>query len=292
MVPLEGMPKISLIILTYNSSRYISDLLTGLMNRFDKELVNKALEILVADNASQDETVKLAKKFKKIQVIENGGNYGFAKGNNLAVKKATGEYLLFINPDAKFIDGDIFELLKSFKDEKVGIVGGEIMNWQKEKELSCGKFYKFFSTTLLTLGLEEFFRVRFSPEKEQFVDFVSGGFLMIRREVFEKLNGFDENYFMYIEDSDLCFRAKKIGYKTKFSPKATIQHMGQGSSNRTFAIINIYKGLVYFNKKHSNYLEYLFVRFALKTKALLLVILGKIMNNRYLVDTYSVAMKL
>lgn len=266
-------------------------MLESLFKKYAKEIEEKKLEILVADNDSTDDTLQKIEKIKNIQIIKNGGNVGFAKGNNTAVQHAKGDVLLFINPDTKFIEGDIFSLLDEFQDEKVGVVGGKIISWNNKNEYSCGKFYNAFHTFLLSVGLEEQLGVRFSPDKKQEVDFVSGAFFAIRKDLFEKLHGFDENYFMYIEDCDLCFRVNKSGYKILFCPSATIQHMGQGSSNRTFAIVNIYKGLLYFNKKRINYFSYAFVWTLLKSKALALVVIGKILNNKYLVESYSQALK-
>ncbi len=280
----------SIIILTYNSSKYIEHLLESLQ-RYNPEIKEKKLGIIIADNGSKDDTVEKAKKFKFAKVIENEGNFGFAKGNNLAAKKANGEFLIFLNPDTKFVSGDIFDLLKEFENPKVGIVGGEILNFKGEREFSAGKTYTLPRVLLLSLGLEERVGVRFSPNKRQEVDHVTGAFLAIRADLFEKLNGFDEHYFMYIEDSDLCFRAKKLGYKVIFSTSATIQHLGQGSSNRKFAVVNIYKGLLYFHKKRMSKLSYFGVLSALRTKAILLVILGKISHNQYLADTYAEALK-
>jgi GT2 family glycosyltransferase len=260
--------EISVIILTYNSSKFIDDLLGSLIEKYGKKIKDKKLEIILADNASSDDTVKKARKFEEfVEVIENGGNYGFAKGNNLAVKRAKGDFLIFMNPDAEIVKGNISDLIREFDDPKVGIVGGESM------------------------GLEEKTGVRFSPSNRSEVDQVSGAFLVIRADLFEKLGGFDEHYFMYVEDADLCLRVKKLGYKVLFSPHVTIKHMGQGSSNRKFAIVNIYKGLLYFHKKNMGRASYNIVKTSLKTKAFMLVLLGKLRNNDYLVDTYSEALK-
>jgi len=287
------MVKISIIILTYNSSKYIDSLLQGLIEKFKKPINEKQIEIIVADNASLDDTIIRAEKYNNhIRVINNGGNFGFAKGNNLAVKKANGEFIAFLNPDAEFKSGDIFELLEKFNDARVGVVGGKIVDYDGKRELSCGRFYFALNSLILSVGLEEKLRLRFSPKKDRQVDFVSGAFLVIRRSLFEKLNGFDENYFMYIEDSDLCYRVKMAGFRVEFCDKATIRHMGQGSSNRTFAIVNIYKGLIYFNKKYGTPFSYQFVRIMLLAKALLLVLIGKIINNKYLVETYREASKI
>lgn len=284
--------KVSIIILTFNSEKYIPTLLSSLTQEYAKQIKEKELEVIVADNSSSDSTLKEVQKFKdRVKVIENGGNLGYAKGNNTAAKKASGDVLLILNPDTKVAEGDIFKLVSEFIDEKVGIIGGKILTWDKRRELSCGKFYTAINILLLSLGLEEKLGVRFAPNSSQKVDFVSGAFLAVRRSLFERLHGFDEHYFMYIEDQDLCFRAFQEGYITLFSPKATIQHMGQASSNRTFAIVNIYKGLSYFQKRHMSKMSYNLSVFFLKTKAILLVILGKISNNQYLANTYEDALK-
>lgn len=286
------MVKLSVIILTYNSSSYIDPLIQSLIRKHLYEIKNNEIEIIIADNNSLDDTLEKAKKHKDlVKVISNGGNVGYAKGNNLASKKAKGEFLLFLNPDAKLIKGDLLDVLSCFDDKKVGIVGGEIMSLDGKREFSCGSFYNPLNTFFLSLGLEEKLGVRYAPKKEQRVGFVSGGFLFIRKSLFEQINGFDENYFMYIEDSELCYQVKKRGYKTVFTNKATIQHVGQGSSNRTFAIVNIYKGLVYFNKKNGGIVSFILVKYMLKLKALFLVLIGKIMNNKYLTDTYREALR-
>lgn len=283
---------VSIIILTYNSSGYIDNLLEGLIKKYREKIEDNKLEVIIADNASSDDTIKKARKYSDIvKVIENGGNYGFAKGNNLAARKAKGKIIVFINPDAEIADGDFFDLIKEFEDEKVGVVGGEVLNYSGKREYSAGKTYTFPRVFLLSLGLEEKTGVRFSPKKRREVDHVTGTFFLIRKDLFEKLGGFDEHYFMYVEDADLCFRVKKMGYKILFSPAASIKHMGQGSSNRKFAVVNIHKGLLYFHKKHMGNTSYNLVRALLKSKAFFLVLMGKISNNNYLVETYSEALR-
>ena len=131
----------------------------------------------------------------------------------------------------------------------------------------------------------------FQSKKISEVDWVSGAFMMIRREVFKKLEGFDKNMFMYVEDMELCFRVKKLGYNIVFFPESSLYHMEYGSSDRTFAIVNIYKGILYFYKKHGSPISYLIVKTMLVVKAGLLVMIGKIINNKYLTDTYSKALK-
>lgn len=282
---------ISLIILTYNSERFIPHLLSSLLLQYKEAVRKKELEIIVADNNSSDDTQKEVKKFSEVLFTQNGGNLGFAAGNNKASEKAKGDILLFVNPDAEFVKGDILKLNEELNSAKVGIVGGEVQDYHGKRELSCGKFYTFFNVLLLSLGLEEALGVRFSPTRKRKVDFVSGAFLAMKTDLFQRLGGFDEHFFMYIEDQELCYRVKKEGLEVLYSPYATIKHLGQGSSNRTFAIVNIYKGLMYFQKKHMSSLSYHSVVFLLKLKATLLVIVGKISNNQYLTTTYEEALK-
>ncbi len=285
------MPDISVVILTYNSEKYIGKLLKSLISKYKDQIRDEKLEIIVADNNSSDDTIKIASKVKEVTMVQNGGNFGFAKGINLGAPHAKGEFLFFINPDSVLLKGDIFSLKEKFMDNKVAIVGGKILKPSGGQELSCGKFYNLFNVFLLSVGLEEKLGVRFSPKKERHVDFVSGGFMMVRKNLWRQMGGFDENFFMYIEDMELCFRARKKKLKVLFSNSATIQHVGQASSNRTFAVVNIYKGLLYFHKKHMGAVSFFLVRTLLILKAILLVIIGKMSNNKYLGETYMQALK-
>lgn len=276
--------KTSIIILTYNSQNYIEKLLQSIYE-FNK---TSDYEVLVVDNNSQDKTVSVAKKFgKTVQVIETGDNLGFAKGINFGTKKAKGEFLLFINPDAEWVGGSQDALVKCFNNPKIGIVGGRIVQADGISELSAGKFSGTFESVVTAFGLDNALGIRFSPSTVKQVDFVSGGFMMVRKSVFDKLDGFDENLFMYVEDMELCFRAKKTGFSTLFTPDIVIKHASHGSSSRAFAIKNIIQGYIYFQKKHGDQFSYNLVRFLYFFKAITLVIVGKIMNNKYLVNTYS-----
>ena len=113
---------------------------------------------------------------------------------------------------------------------------------------------------------------------------------MIRKELLGRLSGFDEHFFMYIEDMELCFRAKNLGLSTYFYPDCEVKHVSLGSSNKSFAIINIYKGILYFYSKHKNYLEYLIARSFLTVKAVILIFIGIIFLNIDLKDRYRKAL--
>jgi len=122
------------------------------------------------------------------------------------------------------------------------------------------------------------------------VDWISGGYMLVKREVFVAVKGFDEGFFMYIEDMDLCFRLKKEGFEVLYYTGARAKHVGQGSSNRTFAIVNIYKGLLYFYKTRMPSWQYFVVRLMLVVKAGSAYVVGVLKNNSYLKTTYSQAL--
>jgi len=114
---------------------------------------------------------------------------------------------------------------------------------------------------------------------------------MIKRDIFIDIGKFEKEIFMYMEDQELCYRAKLRGFATYFYKDVEIIHKERGSSNKTFAILNIYKGIKLFYKKHKPQWQYLIALFLLKAKAFILVVLGEIVNNKYIKDTYRQALK-
>lgn len=284
------MVDISIIILTYNSSDYISDCLESIFRFYGKEIKEKKFEVIIVDNKSIDDTVEKISLFKESTTfIQSKENVGFAKGVNLGVKEAKGKVLLFLNPDTKFVDESLTKALPDLKDKTV-IVGGQMKN-SKGLENSAGKFYSIFNILFFALGLENIVGIRFAGDRRRYVDYVSGGFMFVAKKVFDELSGFDEKYFMYVEDIDLCFRAKKSGYKVLYNPQIEVEHYKHGSSSRSFAIINIYKGIYYFFKKNKGQTQYFFVRLILSAKAIGVVFLGYITGNKEFIRTYKEALR-
>ena len=280
--------KTSIIVLCYNSSKYIGKLVESIYEYNDSDTI----EIIVADNASTDDTVSEIKKLKnRVKFVDNGENYGFAKGINLASKHATGDYLLFVNPDTRWQKGTVADLVSVMESRvSIGIVGGKLLDKNGVNEKSAGRFFGLIAGVLIAFGLDDKFGVRFSPDRTQKVDFVSGGFMMIRSSLFKKLLGFDEKFFMYVEDMELCFRAKMGEYTTYFTPDAELFHEAHASGSRGFAIQNIIKGILYFHKKHGTLFSYFILKTLFMLKAVVLVSAGKLLNNKYLSETYSQAL--
>ena len=290
------MVKLSIIILSYNTKDLTIKCLESLIDQYDKQLDESELEIILTDNASTDETIEAIQnsefRIQNFKLIQNKENYGFSKGNNIASKNVKGKYILFLNSDTQVKDKGFLDMINFMdKNSQIGILGGKMTNANGSPQLSAGKFYNLFNLFLMLFGGERLGLVRSSPDKVTKVDWVSGACMMVRADVFKEIKGFDENLFMYMDDVELCFRAKKNGFLTYFYPNLKIIHEERGSSDKTFAIINIYKGILYFYKKHKTYWEYNLVKILLNAKAVIAFVIGTIIGNNYLKKTYKQALK-
>jgi len=288
------MTKLSIIILSFNTKDLIEKCLQSIALHYKKALGSGEIEILVVDNASQDGSValleSLATKNKYLTIIENGQNLGFARGANRGAKHAQGRNLFFLNSDTVVKDAGLLKMVDFLeKHEDIAVLGGALKNQDGSRQPSVGKFYHLQETVAMLLGAERYGLLRQSPNKVTETDWVSGASFMIKKDVFLKLNGFDENFFMYMEDMEFCLRVTQLGKRIVFFPDVEIIHQNQGSSSRTFAIIQIYKGLLYFYKKHKPSWEYSLIRITLLVKALMGVIIGIITRNTYLLTTYRKA---
>jgi GT2 family glycosyltransferase len=286
--------KLSIISLNFRKPDLTIVSLQSLYTAYKKQFEENEFEYIVVDNHSEDNSAEILRKevkqYPNFHFVENPENNGFGAGNNLGAKMAKGKYLLFLNNDTK-IEGSGIEDMVAYAatHPEIALLGGELRNFDGTTQPSIGKFYTLFPLVLLLLGMQRFGVIDNNPLEVQQVDWVKGALLLITKELFEKLHGFDENIFMYTEDMELCFRARKLGYASYFYPSQGILHKDQGSTNRTFAIVNIYKNILYFYKKHMPGWEVGVVKLLLQTKAIFLILYGKAFNKPYFVDTYEKA---
>lgn len=289
---------LSIVTLNYKKPDLTLACMASLYEQFHEDFEANLMELIIVDNDSQDNSVERLhdvikkEKYKNVQVIANRENGGFGKGNNIGANAAEGEYILLLNNDTLVKDKGIRDMAEYMnKNEKVAILGGQLRNSDGTLQASVGKFYTLFYAFLLLLGMQKFGLLDRSPDEITEVDWVKGGLMMIRGDVFQKLSGFDEKIFMYTEDMELCYRAKQAGYKIMFYPNVMVTHAEHGSTNRSFAIVHIYKGLLYFYKKHKSYGEYLVLKVMLFGKAIAAIVFGSITGNEYLVKTYKLAIQ-
>jgi GT2 family glycosyltransferase len=228
---------LSVVILNYNTGDFLVKCLKSLMSV--KEEVN--LDIWVVDNVSDDDSFKDAQKFfPKLHYIENKRNLGFSGGNNVALCKVSTEYVLILNPDTEVLPGTLGHLLQYMEDHpnvgacspKVELSNGTL-DWASHRGFPTPwaslQYYFFRNDKLYHLSNRDF-------SKPHEVDSLTGACILTRKSVLDKVGLFDESYFMYAEDLDLCYRIKKAGYKIMYLPEVKIIH---------------YKGVSSGLKKHS-----------------------------------------
>lgn len=289
---------LSIVTLNYKKPDLTISCINSLHEQFAAEFKDNQIEVIIVDNDSQDDSVaairdEIKKKhFLNMHVIANPTNSGFGAGCNVGAKASKGKFILFLNNDTLVKDRGILEMAKYCEEHpNVAILGGQLRNFDGSLQASTGKFYTLWYAFLLLIGGQRYGLLDRSPSKIEKVDWVKGGLLMIRRDVFEELKGFDEKIFMYTEDMELCYRAHLKGLEVYFYPDVMVLHKENASSSKTFAIVNIYKNLLYFYKKHRSVEEYNTLKFLLKSKAKSLIAAGKATKNQYLIETYQKALE-
>jgi hypothetical protein len=284
---------LSIIILSYNTKKLTLRTLETVFSSLQQAPFR--YEVLVLDNASKDGSVAAIKeKFaNKVQLIVSKENLGFSEGNNVLVRSARGKHLLFLNSDIEVLDNAIVKLYNYYQTAKVAFIGGKLFNIDKTPQASCGPFYSLpVAFAALFLRGDYWGLTRSSPNESRLVDWVSGACILTTKAIFQKLSGFDENIFMYMEEIDLLFRARKRGLRTAFFPDAKFIHWGSASANgRSEPIINVFKGFLYFYKKHHSRWQLFILRCVLQSKAAVGYTLGVVFNNKYLIKTYERAFK-
>jgi len=251
---------LSVIIVSYN----VRSLLEQCLLSVKKASEDIGAEVFVVDNASADNTIEfLQPHFPWVRFIANERNEGFAKANNLALGKCTGEFILFLNPDT-VVPADCFGKCISFlhNHPDAGALGVRMLDPQGHflKESKRGLPTPMASFWKLT-GISSLF-----PRSRTFaaynaghideyttskVDVLSGAFMMVRKDVLEKTGGFDERFFMYAEDIDLSYRILKAGYSNHYFAETQITHVKGASTKKDIRYVKqFYKAMSQFVRKH------------------------------------------
>jgi len=298
---------LSIIIVSFNTKM----LLVSCVNSIQKYTRNINYEIIVVDNDSKDDSAKSAKKLGTI-VLENSENTGFGRANNQGAKIAKGKFVLFLNSDTEIHDNALGEITKWMESHsRVGVVtsglknkdgsiqatGGyfptlpRVFSWMTIQDIPfvdnvVKPFHPFHSKSLFSKGSS------FYEDKKE-LDWVTGAFLLTRREILEKVGGWDEKFFMYVEEVDLCFRIKSMGYQVWYLPQWKITHLGGASSKTSeFSLISEYEGIKKFYKKHYPKWQYLVLRILLKIGALGRIIVFGLLEGGGTAKTYAKAFRI
>lgn len=237
---MQAMLELSIIIVNWNSAEFVRRCVSSIR----RQTSGLTYEIIVIDNASFDDCDKVLREyFPEVICLQSHVNLGFAKANNLAFEISRGASLLFLNPDTEIVGPSIFTLHRALHQlPGTGVVGAQLLNRDGSLQISCIQS----SPTIMNqvLGCDYLLRRWPAPklwgtaardrpgDPEEEVEMVSGACLMIKREVFERVGRFSEDYFMYAEDADLCHKVRCAGWKNNYVPQATVVHFGGSSSKQ------------------------------------------------------------
>jgi GT2 family glycosyltransferase/SAM-dependent methyltransferase len=237
---MPSSPTLSVVIVTYNSEAHVGAALRAL----DKAATATSFEVIVVDNASADASVEVVRaECPDTTVIVSPENLGFAAACNLAARRARGDFLLFLNPDSETDPAAIDTAIEYLtKHPRVGIVGGRTRYADgRLNPTCCFAEPTLWSAFCYATGLASVFRSStvFNPEaiggwdrdSDRVVQVVTGCFALLRTSLFRSLNGFDERFFMYSEDTDLCRRVRNLGLQCVHLRDVGLVHLGGGSDN-------------------------------------------------------------
>lgn len=222
------------IIVNWNAGAQLKQCVDSLAGR----VVQK---IIVVDNGSTDGSADAVAALPGVTLIRAGENLGFGKACNLGARQATSEYLLFLNPDAAVYPGTLERVLAFMQEPanaRVGICGVQLVDETGHVARSCARFPSAGSFVAHALGLDQVWPRLGHPMTEWLhdttreVDHVIGAFFMVRRAVFEALDGFDERFFVYLEDIDFSYRARQAGWRSVYLADAQAFHAGGGTSRQ------------------------------------------------------------
>ncbi len=228
---LFSVKKVAVVILNYKVKEEVLECI---------ESVEKSdypdFQIIVVDNNSGDGLEEELEKFKvqssKFKFVQTGDNLGFTGGNNVGIKKALDlgcEYIFVLNPDTKISQKCISELVSSLEsDENIGVVGPKIMFDDHKTIWYAGGILDLMNVLGTHRGVDEKDLGQYDVVEE--TDFVSGAAMMVRSNMFQKVGLFDNDYFMYFEDVDFCYRVRLNGYRVMYTPLAVVYHKNAQSS--------------------------------------------------------------
>lgn len=286
--------QISVSIVSFNTKELLQLCIENLLSQKTKH----SLEIVVLDNNSSDGSAEMVEKsFPKVKLIKSQQNTGFAKGQNEILKQVKGEYVLILNPDTNFPEDTIENMVLFMeKNPNCGIASCKILTGSNNLDSNGGDFPFNLSLFSWLFNLE-FFGIKTNfhkTEKEYYesaheVDWVGGTFMFVKQEVFQKIGFFNEDYFMYFEDVDFCYKAKVAGFKIMINPEVSITHQsGASSKNPRF---NQWKGefwgIIHFYNKKFGMAAGLIIKLLIYCAVMLRIIIFSLLGRFKIAKVYA-----
>ncbi|HVO58025.1 MAG TPA: glycosyltransferase family 2 protein [Dongiaceae bacterium] len=232
-------PLVSIIIVVWNAQKVVLETLDSLQ----QFLGVTSAEIIAVDNASTDGTPDvIARDYPHVKLIRNGGNFGFARANNIGIQHSTGKYLAFVNSDVIFIENSFAPMLQYMDTHPdIGMLGPKMLDPARLVARSTMRFPTVWNTLSRALALDTLFKgvrffeghlmLDFDHNETTDVDVLAGWFWLVRRSALEKVGMLDESFFMYGEDVDWCYRFRQAGERVVFFAETKAVHIGGASSS-------------------------------------------------------------
>lgn len=230
-----------IVIVNWNSDNLLSECIHSIA-RFPEGVGR----VIVVDNGSTDGSANIGNTFSNSTFVQLKENQGFAKACNIGASYADAPYILFLNPDTQFLDNEslpkLLRMLEAPVDQDIGIAGIRLVDKTGLTQRSCANFTNVRTFIGIPFGLDRIMPSIFTPLFAEFdyltsrdVDQAIGAYFVVRYATFEQLKGFDERFFVYWEEVDFCFRAKKAGWRTHYFADSVAYHMGGGTSDKVKA---------------------------------------------------------
>lgn len=252
-------PEISIITVGMNHLSFVKEMLESLYSTGKPKV---SFELIFVDNCSTDGTIDFIREnYPSVKLIQNKEKYGFARNNNIGVEHATGNYILILNPDIILTPGAIDKLYNyAVNNQSCGIVAPKLENRDGSLQYSARKFpsIKTLLNRIITKGnddsanknVQSYLMTNLPMDEPSEVDWCMGAALLLSHKFYNKLNGFDEKFFLYVEDMDLCYRCWELGKKVIYYPLSRMTHVHQRSSKRLNkkTLIHFKSFFYFFNK--------------------------------------------
>jgi N-acetylglucosaminyl-diphospho-decaprenol L-rhamnosyltransferase len=256
------MIRTSIILVNYNGAKILIECLSSIEKEIDSDC-----EVIIVDNSSTDDSVEIVRAlFPSVLLICSEVNLGFGKANNLAVEQAQGKYLLFLNTDT-ILTENTPQILADYLDREpdTAAIGARMTFRDGSYQLSSGILPNLIIEFIdkIRYGLDrkwhklwaEIYNKQYSSVRE--VGWITGACLTIRKDIFQRLDGFDPAFFMYFEDKDICKRVGDLGFKVIYYPYTSVIHLLGGSSQNIPKKVNTYyrDSQLYYYQKHLSKLQ-------------------------------------
>ncbi len=224
---LNKLPKVSIIIVNYNGRNFLDACLSSIIE------INYPIdryEVIFVDNASTDESIGIVgRRFPRVKILQLSKNLGYAGGNNRGVEIASGDLIVFLNNDTLVDKNWLYELVETICiDSKIGVCGSKIISMKDQNIVQYNGFLLHFLGGVIPGDFHKY-ENEFG-QKLNIVGSVQGSSFLIKKSVFKELHGFEDDYFLYGDENDICHRAWISGYYVAYAPKSFVYHYGGGTT--------------------------------------------------------------